>query len=132
MFGVIWQRFGRSCKILNNMKKLKTTLYGMTITALLCWDLLYIISGIIELDYVFTMAPYMLTGDCCRYIDFMGTSIRTIFYVGFVSLIMCITASSVFMSIYSLIKHRYKKSLVLSLLPLIIMLGLLLFDTILS
>lgn len=33
------------------MKKLKITLYIITITALLCWDLLYTISGAIELRF---------------------------------------------------------------------------------
>jgi len=114
------------------MKTLKKFLYGIIVGVLLCGNLLYFISGAIELDYVFTMAPYMLTGDCCRYIDFMGTSVRTIFYVGFVSLVMFITAASVFISIYNLIKYRYIKSLILLLPPMIIMFSLLLFHTILS
>lgn len=109
----------------------KLFLYTLT-CILLCGDILYFISGALELDYVFTMAPYMLTGDCCRYIDFMGIHIRTILYVIFVSLIMFITAASVLIGSYNFIKHRYKKTFVLLLLPLAIMLSLLLLDFVLS
>ncbi len=66
------------------MKLAKSILCILGWVLLLCLSFIAILVPISELRYVFTMAPYpyMLYGECCKFIEFIGgVEIRTIYYV---------------------------------------------------
>ena len=56
------------------MKTVKSILCIWGQVLLLCLSFIVILVPISELRYVFTMAPYpyMLFGECCKFIEFMG------------------------------------------------------------
>ena len=91
------------------MKTAKSILYILGLALLLCLSLIAILVPISEIHYVFVMAPYpyILDGECCKYIEFMGLEIRTMYYV--VLLVIYTIAQLAFMGfgIYKVFMKKY-------------------------
>ena len=103
------------------MKTAKSILCIWGQVLLLCLSFMAILVPISELRYVFTMAPYpyILEGECCKYIEFMGLEIRTIYYVGL--LVMYTIAQFVFVcfGIYKIIRKKYRIALIYCCIPVV-------------
>lgn len=103
------------------MKTAKSILYILGLALLLCLSFIAILVPISELRYVFTMAPYpyILDGECCKYIEFMGLEIRTIYYVVLLLICLLIQISCLFVGIYKGTRHKYIQSCILLFVPVV-------------
>ena len=103
------------------MKLVKSILCILGWVLLLCLSFIAILVPISELRYVFTMAPYpyMLYGECCKFIEFMGGKIRTIYYVVLLLIYLLIQLSCLFVGIYKGTKHKYIQSCILLSIPVV-------------
>ena len=103
------------------MKTAKSVLCIWGQVLLLCLSFIAILVPISELRYVFTMAPYpyILDGECCKYIEFMGLEIRTIYYV--VLLVIYTIAQLVFVcfGIYKAFMKKYFVALAYLFVPVV-------------
>ena len=101
------------------MKTAKSILCIWGLVLLLCLSFIAILVPISELRYVFTMAPYpyMLFGECCKFIEFMGVEIRTIYYVVLLLICLLIQISCLFVGIYKGTRHKYIQSCILLFIP---------------
>ena len=91
------------------MKKIKSILYILGLALLLYLSFMAILVPIFELRYVFTMAPYpyILDGECCKYIEFMGLEIRTIYYVALLVIYTIAQLVFVCFGIYKAFMKKY-------------------------
>ena len=103
------------------MKHMKSILYILSLLILLGLSALAMLVPISELRYVFTMAPYpyMLFGECCKFIEFMGVEIRTIYYVVLLLICLLIQISCLFVGIYKGTRHKYIQSYILLSIPVV-------------
>ena len=115
-----WTWFNYQCKIpLMQTAKSILCIWGQVL--LLCLSFIAILVSISELRYVFTMAPYpyMLFGECCKFIEFMGVEIRTIYYVVLLLICLLIQISCLFVGIYKGTRHKYIQSCILLFVPVV-------------
>ena len=91
------------------MKHMKSILYILALLILLGLSALAMLVPISELHYISVMAPYpyILDGECCTYIEFMGLEIRTIYYVALLVIYTIAQLVFVCFGIYKTFMKKY-------------------------
>ena len=91
------------------MKHMKSILYILALLILLGLSALAMLVPISELHYISVMAPYpyILDGECCKYIEFIGLEIRTIYYVALLVIYTIAQLAFVCFGIYKAFTKKY-------------------------